>query len=82
MITNIIIIAVIIGAGAFLLLTLIKKDSKFSDFGIKLGSVSCPKCNQKQPIIRKPKNKRQALYGGYTCNNCDTEMDKYGTEVK
>ena len=72
----------IIGIVLFLGLFLIKKDSKYSKFGIKLGSVYCPKCNLKQPLVRKPVNENQALYGGHTCKNCKTEMDKYGTEIK
>jgi len=66
----------------FLILTLIKKDSKFSKFGINLNRVYCPKCNLKQPIIRKPKNEHQMLYGGFTCEKCKTEMDKYGVEFQ
>ena len=49
--------------------------------GINLKRVYCPKCGLKQPIIRKPKNERQALYGGNTCKNCGTEMDKYGQKI-
>lgn len=76
-------IAVIIVIILFVILIFsFKKDSKYSNLGINLGRVYCPKCNEKQPIIRKPKNKRQALYGGHTCRRCGTEMDKYGTEIK
>ncbi len=57
------------------------KNSKNPQMGINLGRVYCPKCGQKQPIVRKPKNERQALYGGNTCKNCGTEMDKYGQEI-
>ncbi len=57
---------------------MIRKDSKF---GINLKRVYCPKCNLKQPIIRKPGNERQMLYGGHTCKNCGTELDKYGSEI-
>ena len=72
----------IIGIVFLLSFFLIKKDSKHSKFGINLGRVSCPKCNLKQPLIRKPANENQALYGGHTCKNCKTEMDKYGVEIK
>ncbi len=41
----------------------------------------CPKCNTKLPIWRKPKNKRQALWGGDTCPNCGCEVDRKGKEV-
>ena len=62
----------------FFIILVIRKDSKF---GINLKRVYCPKCNLKQPIIRKPANERQLLYGGYTCENCKIEMDKYGIEI-
>jgi hypothetical protein len=32
--------------------------------------------------VRTPKNERVAFYSGYTCKNCNTEMDKYGYEPK
>lgn len=57
------------------------KNSKNSKMGINLLGVYCPKCGLKQPMIRKPKNERQALYGGHTCKNCGTEMDKYGQKI-
>jgi len=57
------------------------KNSENSQMGINLKRVYCPKCGLKQPIIRKPKNERQALYGGNTCKNCGTEMDKYGQKI-
>ncbi|MEL1247159.1 hypothetical protein [Flavobacterium helocola] len=75
-------IGIIVGLLMFVSLVFVKKDSKFSKFGINIGRVYCPKCNLKQPIIRKPANERQVLYGGYTCKNCNTEMDKYGIEIK
>ena len=75
------IIGIIIAVVLVLLFTLIKKDGKYSHLGINLGRVFCPKCNLKQPIVRKPANERQALYGGHTCKNCGIEMDKYGTEL-
>ena len=64
------------------LFTLIKKDSKYSKYGINLKKIYCPKCNLKQPFFRNPKNEREKLYGGKTCKNCNTEMDKYGIEIK
>lgn len=41
----------------------------------------CPKCGKEQPRVRRPKNLRQALWGGYTCESCGTEMDKFGKEI-
>lgn len=79
---NATVLGVFIGIGLLLFFTLIKKDSKYSKFGINLSRVYCPKCNLKQPIVRKPANENQMLYGGHTCKYCKTEMDKYGTEIK
>ncbi|MFT6167007.1 MAG: hypothetical protein ACJAV5_001500 [Vicingaceae bacterium] len=75
-------LGVIIAVALFLLLSLIKKDSKYSYLGMNFKRVFCPNCNKRQPFIRKPTNQRQLLNGGYTCENCQTEMDKFGTELK
>ena len=50
-------------------------------WGINLSKVTCPKCSEPMPRFRKPKNERQALWGGWTCPKCGCEMDKYGVEV-
>lgn len=50
-------------------------------YGINLKRVYCPVCNTKQPRIRKPLNERQKMYGGGTCQGCQTELDKYGDIV-
>ncbi len=73
---------ILIEIALLFILTLIKKDSKYSKLGINLNRIYCPKCNEKQPIARKPANERQALYGGYTCKNCEAEKDKNGMEIK
>jgi RNase P subunit RPR2 len=78
---NATVIGIIIGIVMLVFMTFIKKDSKNSHLGINLKRIYCPKCNEKQPIIRKPANQKEALYGGNTCKNCGTEMDKYGTEL-
>lgn len=49
--------------------------------GINLSSVKCPKCGRRMPMIRRPANQTQALWGGWTCKHCGCEMDKYGVEV-
>lgn len=53
-----------------------------SKWGVNLKKVKCPECGEVQPRVRKPKNLRQALWGGWTCANCDTEMDKYGVKIE
>jgi hypothetical protein len=49
--------------------------------GINLEAVNCPVCGEKAPQVRKPKNIRQVLWGGWSCNKCSTEMDKYGESI-
>jgi hypothetical protein len=41
----------------------------------------CPKCGTPVPAYRTPESWRQAIWGGWTCSNCGTEMDRYGAEV-
>lgn len=50
-------------------------------FKINLKSVTCPECQTKLPYFRKPQNTQQALWGGYTCSNCKTELDRFGAKV-
>jgi transposase-like protein len=48
------------------------------DLGINIKKVKCPDCGQEQPMIRKPKNIREALFGGWTCEKCGCKMNKFG----
>lgn len=41
----------------------------------------CPKCDTVLPKFRKPRNKRQRLWGGWTCPNCGTELDRKARPV-
>jgi predicted RNA-binding Zn-ribbon protein involved in translation (DUF1610 family) len=50
-------------------------------WGINLRRVHCPACGESAPVIRKPKNRRQALWGGWTCEACGLECDKWGRTV-
>ena len=70
-----------LGFIVFLVLLFIPKDSKYSHFGINLKRVFCPECGLKQPYIRSPKNERQLKFGGYTCQRCKTEIDKFGRKA-
>jgi hypothetical protein len=49
--------------------------------GINVKEVVCPECGCEFPKVRKPVNIRQFLWGGWTCRNCGTETDKYGSIV-
>ena len=50
-------------------------------FGLQLNHVTCPTCDARMPIVRRPRSKREALWGGWTCPKCGTEMDKFGSEI-
>ena len=50
-------------------------------WGINLSKVFCPKCAEPMPMIRRPRNERQRLWGGWTCPKCGCEMDKYGVDI-
>ncbi len=50
-------------------------------WGLNLRPVSCPKCGENVPFLRKPASLRQELWGGWTCSNCGIEMDRWGTEI-
>jgi hypothetical protein len=43
-------------------------------WGINLNSVSCPRCNAVLPQVRKPRSRKQAMWGGWTCLNCGAEL--------
>jgi len=41
----------------------------------------CPHCQTPVPRYRKPTSLRQAAWGGWTCENCGTEMDRHGMQL-
>jgi len=46
--------------------------------GINFGwSGECPGCYNHRNMIRIPRNFRQFLWGGDTCNRCGLEVDKW-----
>jgi hypothetical protein len=58
---------------------LIRFWPKTGKMGINTESVNCPECGLKAPMIRKPGNLRQVMWGGWTCAGCGCEFDKYGS---
>jgi hypothetical protein len=46
------------------------------------ASVKCPTCTTQQPLWRKPTSFRQLVWGGWTCPNCGTEMDRHGKAIE
>lgn len=47
-------------------------------FGINFNVPNCPTCGEKLPTVRQPKSFNQAMWGGATCEFCQTEVDKWG----
>jgi hypothetical protein len=41
----------------------------------------CPNCGTPVPAYRNPTSWRQAVWGGWTCSECRTEMDRFGHEL-
>jgi hypothetical protein len=63
------------------LMTVVYGTIRKNKWGINFDSVACPCCGTVPPKLRKPKTVRQALWGGWTCARCGTEVDKWGREV-
>ena len=42
----------------------------------------CPVCKKPMPFFRIPVNKRQIMEGGWTCENCNSEIDRKGKLIK
>jgi transcription elongation factor Elf1 len=57
----------------------IKRNKKW---GINLNTDNhCPKCEKSLLVIRKPTSVKQFMWGGWTCNNCGCQIDKWGEEI-
>jgi hypothetical protein len=40
------------------------------------GKEKCPQCGVPFPVLRRPKNVREARWGGWTCPQCGGEFDR------
>jgi hypothetical protein len=47
-------------------------------WGINIDRVNCPRCQTPMPKIRKPKSRRERLWGGGTCDTCGCENGQVG----
>ncbi|MFL0798778.1 MAG: transposase [Cellvibrionaceae bacterium] len=74
-----VLVSFLISVAVFKLLS--KTWPKSGKMGINLEKVTCPKCGEEMPKVRKASNFRQLLWGGWTCSSCGTEMNKYGVEL-
>ena len=70
-------LALVVGLGFVIRDTVRRKGN----WGINLKPVTCPCCGEPAPMVRAPKNLRQVMWGGMTCDNCGLEYDKWGNAV-
>jgi hypothetical protein len=49
--------------------------------GLAMPRRKCPDCGDLFPRLRKPANRRQALWGGSTCARCGCEVDRRGRKI-
>ena len=42
----------------------------------------CPTCGTKQPARRRPNSFQHLMWGGWTCANCGTEIDRHGKAIE
>ena len=52
------------------------------NWGINFKQAVCTQCGTPMPMVRKPANWRQAMWGGGTCPECGFELDKWGRPVE
>src|SRR5262245_20151081 len=76
-------LAVVMALGMATGAVLVIRDTvrKRGRWGINLRPVRCPECGEPAPTIRRVKNRRQGLWGGWTCERCGTEYDKWGRPI-
>ena len=70
--------AAVVGAATALIL---RGNQTKSRWGVHLHTINCPHCSHEQPTLRKPTNIQQAAWGGWTCEECGTQMDKWGRQL-
>lgn len=51
-------------------------------WGINFKRAVCTECDAPMPLVRRPANWQQALWGGWTCAECGLELDKWGHPVE
>ncbi len=71
----------VLGA-ALLALMIYQSVARKGRWGINVRRTDCPRCGWKLPSVRKPTSLRQALWGGWTCQQCAAELDKWGQHLE
>jgi hypothetical protein len=68
-----VLMGVVGGAATFLLWLL-----RGTKWGINFEKVYCPECKRLMPTVRRPADSYEMKWGGITCPQCGTKMDKWG----
>jgi hypothetical protein len=69
-------VGIIVAVVAVMMLWAAKVQKQVNERG------GCPTCGIPVPMFRTPTSLRQSLWGGWTCVNCGTEMDREGQELR
>ena len=69
----------LLGLGALVVRDTVRGSGKW---GVNTKPIECPRCGELAPLVRKPANRRQMLWGGATCKECGQEYDKWGKPVE
>lgn len=72
--THWLIVAIVIA----LIVLVLRSNRKKKRIGVNLMPVRCPTCEAVAPALRKPESLKQMAWGGWTCQSCGTEFDKWG----
>ena len=69
----------ILGAIALLVVGTIFKTRWGINLAAVFGSAKCAECGAPSPAVaRIPKTPYQVMWGGWTCEECGLELDKWG----
>ncbi|WP_145243330.1 hypothetical protein [Urbifossiella limnaea] len=68
----------LLGLGTLVVRDTVRRRGKW---GVNPRPIECPNCGEPAPVVRKPANRRQMLWGGATCAECGQEYDKWGDPV-
>ena len=47
-------------------------------FGMNFSAARCGECDNPAPTVRVPRSFYETLWGGWTCDRCGCENDKWG----
>jgi hypothetical protein len=73
------VLVVLLGFGAYLIIRDTRRGT--GRWGVNFKAVRCPVCGEPCPTVRVPTSWGQAMWGGWTCTECSSELDKWGKVI-